>query len=222
MNGQEVPNGEKPKLDAQQTTPDLRVLSNNQVQDVKCRWVASVQVEESSQKAAEAALKDIRSDLRSPAKPMEVEPLETIETIETSNACRHLTSITEPREEEPPCPAEASSQLLPFDDSDSTVAVSIQCMRDMCNATIKNTSDEPAEQPPQVEVPKYQNHSELPHESPDETVNDLFRYLDVVPAPATADNVVLYQGAMQQQHSTGPRLIGSERSRETTEVPAAM
>lgn len=222
VNGQEVPNGEKPKLDAQQTTPDLRVLSNNQVQDVKCRWVASVQVEESSQKAAEAALKDIRSDLRSPAKPMEVEPLETIETIETSNACRHLTSITEPREEEPPCPAEASSQLLPFDDSDSTVAVSIQCMRDMCNATIKNTSDEPAEQPPQVEVPKYQNHSELPHESPDETVNDLFRYLDVVPAPATADNVVLYQGAMQQQHSTGPRLIGSERSRETTEVPAAM
>lgn len=150
---------------------------------------------------------------------MEVEPLETIETIETSNACRHLTSITEPREEEPLCPTEASSQLLPFDDS--TVAVSLQCMRAMCNATIKNTSDEPAEQP-QDEVPKYQNHSELPHESPDETVNDFFLYRDV-PAPATADNnVVLYQGAMQQQHSTSPRLIGSERSRETTEVPAAM
>lgn len=149
---------------------------------------------------------------------MEVEPLETIETID---ACRHLTSITEPREEEPLYPTEASSQLLPFDDSDSTVAVSLQCMRDMCNTTIKNTSDEPAEQPPQDEVPKYQNHSELPHESPDETVNDFFRYRDV-PAPATADNnVVLYQGAMQQ-HITSPRLNGSERSRETTEVPAAM
>lgn len=223
MNGQEVPNGEKPKLDTQQTTPNLRVLSNNQVQDVKCRWVASVQVEESSQKAAEAALKEISSNLRSPAKPREAEPLETIETIETietSNACRHLTSITEPREEEPLYPTEASSQLLPLDDSDSTVAVSLQCMRAMCNATIKNTSDEPAEQP-QDEVPKYQNHSELPHESPDETVNDFFRYRDV-PAPATADNnVVLYQGAMQQ-HSTSPRLNGSERSRETTEVPAAM
>lgn len=247
VNGQEVPNGEKPKLDTQQTTPDLRVLSNNQAQDIKCRWVASVQVEESSQKAAEAALKEISSNLRSPAKPMEAEPLETIETIETTDACRHLTSITEPREEEtietietsdacrhlasitepreeePLCPTEASSQLLPFDDSDSTVAVvSLQCMRDMCNTTIKkNTSDEPAEQPPQDEVPKYQNHSELPHESPDETVYDILRYIDVVPAPATADNVVLYQGAMQQQHSTSPRLIGSERSRETTEVPAA-
>lgn len=214
VNGQEVPNGEKPKLNTQQTTPDLRVLSNNQVQDIKCRWVASVQVEESSQKAAEAALKEISSNLHSTAKPREAEPLE----IETNNACRHLTSIAEPREAEPLYPTEASSQL-PFDDSDSTMAVSLQCMRDMCSTTIKDTSDEPAEQP-QDEVPKYQNHSELPHELPDETVNDFFLYRDV-PAPATADNVVLYQGAMQQ-HSTSPRLNGSERSRETTGVPATM
>lgn len=167
MNGQEVPHGEKPKLNTQQTTPDLlRVLSNNQEQDIKCRWVASVQVEESSQKAAVTALMEISkacSNLHSTAKPREVEPLDA---IETNNACRHLISIAQPREAEPLYPTETSSQL-PFADSDSTVAVTLQCMRDMCS-TIK----EPAEQP-QDEVPKYQNHSELPHE----TVNDLDDFL---------------------------------------------